>query len=458
MTPALQPAVHPCRRLAVVGAGWAGLAAAVQAVEAGWQVSVFEMAPQVGGRARSLTPRDLPGPPTAHGPWRPDNGQHILIGAYTATLALMRRVGADPHRLLWRGPLALVDERGEGLRLPPGPAIPAFLRAVWALKRWSLADRLALLRHCSGWLLRGFRCQTSTTVQQLCADLPAAVRRDLIDPLCVAALNTPAEAASGAVFLRVLRDALFAGPGSSDLLIPCRPLAELLPEPALAWLQRTGAQVKLGRRSTRLQPASRSNGEGWNVDGEPFDAVVLACSAPEAARLSADVAPVWSARAAAFAYEPILTAYLQAPGARLIAPMVALAEGPQAPAQFAFDHGQLGGPPGLLALVVSGAAGWVARGQDAAAAALQQQAAQLLRASPRGGLAEPELLQLIAEKRATFRCVPGLDRPPAWICPGLVAAGDFVEGPYPATLEGAVRSGLAAAQRLTSPSPPSPRA
>lgn len=454
MTPALQPAAH--RRLAVVGAGWAGLAAAVQAVEAGWQVTVFEMAPQAGGRARSLMPRDRPGPATAQGPWRPDNGQHILIGAYTATLALMRQVGADPDRLLWRGPLALVDAGGEGLRLPAGSAIPAFLRAVWALKRWSVADRLALLRHCSGWLLRGFRCESSTTVQQLTAALPEAVRRELIDPLCVAALNTPAATASAAVFLRVLRDALFAGPGSSDLLIPQRPLAELLPEPALPWLQQRGASLQLGRRVGRLQPSAI--GAGGTVDGEPFDAITLACSAAEAARLSADVAPAWSARAAAFTYEPILTAYLQAPGARLIAPMVALAEGPQAPAQFAFDHGQLGGPPGLLALVVSGAAGWVARGQDAAAAALQQQAAQLLRASPQSGLGEPELLQLIAEKRATFRCVPGLDRPPAWICPGLAAAGDFVEGPYPATLEGAVRSGMAAAQLLTSPSPPSPRA
>jgi hypothetical protein len=283
-------------------------------------------------------------------------------------------------------------------------------------------------------------------VQQLTAALPEAVRRELIDPLCVAALNTPADAASGAVFLRVLRDALFAGPGSSDLLIPQRPLAELLPEPALAWLQQRGASLQLGRRVGCLQPSA--TGTGWTVDGELFDAVVLACSAAEAARLSADISPDWSARAAAFSYEPILTAYLQAPGARLIAPMVALAEGPQAPAQFAFDHGQLGGPPGLLALVVSGAAGWVTRGQDAAAVALQQQAAQLLRASPQGGLAEPELLQLIAEKRATFRCVPGLDRPPSWICPGLVAAGDFVEGPYPATLEGAVRSGLAAVKAI----------
>jgi hypothetical protein len=363
---------------------------------------------------------------------------------------LHQRIALTPlrklWRLLWRGPLALVDARGEGLRLPAGPAIPAFLRAVWALKRWSAGDRLALLRHCSGWLLRGFRCKSSTTVQQLTAALPEAVRRELIDPLCVAALNTPADAASGAVFLRVLRDALFAGPGSSDLLIPQRPLAELLPEPALAWLQQRGASLQLGRRVGCLQPSA--TGTGWTVDGELFDAVVLACSAAEAARLSADISPDWSARAAAFSYEPILTAYLQAPGARLIAPMVALAEGPQAPAQFAFDHGQLGGPPGLLALVVSGAAGWVTRGQDAAAVALQQQAAQLLRASPQGGLAEPELLQLIAEKRATFRCVPGLDRPPSWICPGLVAAGDFVEGPYPATLEGAVRSGLAAVKAI----------
>lgn len=419
------------RRIAVIGGGWAGLAAAVEATARGHAVTLFEMAPRLGGRARSLAAAEPGATPL-------DNGQHILIGAYTATLALMRRVGVDPDAVLLRMPLTLVDADGQGLRLGRGPVLIAFTRAVWAMTHWRWRERLALSNAALGWLLRGFRCDPTWTVARLTATLPERVRHEFVDPLCVAALNTPADAASATVFLRVLHDALFAGPGSSDLLVPRRPLAELLPEPAQAWLIGHGVKVHTARRVQHLQRSA----DGWTVDGEAFDRVVLACSASEAARLTADVAPAWSALAAAFGYEPIVTVYLHAPGARLVAPMVALAEGPQAPAQFAFDHGALGAAAGVFALVVSGAAPWVARGLEATGAAALAQAQRVLRGVDARGIA---VMKVVAEKRATFRCVPGLDRPGASIADGLAAAGDFVDGPYPATLEGAVRSGVAAA-------------
>jgi hydroxysqualene dehydroxylase len=117
-----------------------------------------------------------------------------------------------------------------------------------------------------------------------------------------------------------------------------------------------------------------------------------------------------------------------------------------APAQFVFDHGALGGPAGRMAFVVSGAAPWVAQGTDAVVQALLAQANA---AFPAGTWpAPPRLLRLITEKRATFRCTPGVDRPPGWIAEGLMAAGDYIQGPYPATLEGAVRAGRAAAAAL----------
>jgi hypothetical protein len=128
--------------------------------------------------------------------------------------------------------------------------------------------------------------------------------------------------------------------------------------------------------------------------------------------------------------------------------MLALAAGPGAPAQFVFDRGQLGGPPGLLAFVISGAQPWVDAGREATVAATLAQARHAL------GAWLPEdvrLLRWIAEKRATFRCVPGLIRPTARIATGLIAAGDHVDGPYPATLEGAVRSGVQAVALLRAP-------
>jgi squalene-associated FAD-dependent desaturase len=443
--------------IAVIGAGWAGLAAAVEAVRRSHRVTVHEMAPQAGGRARSQ-PADASG-------LRLDNGQHILIGAYTETLALMRTVGADPDRLLRRLPLALLDADGCGLRLPPGPALLAFGRGVWAQRGWRASERLALLTTAARWLLQGFRCDPAISVAELSAGLPAAIRAELIEPLCVAALNTPAAAASGEVFLRVLRDALFGGRGAADLLLPRVPLAELLPEPTLAWLQQHGAVLRLRQRVQQLEPAAAGQ-TGWHVDGEHHDAVVLACSASEAARLTAVLAPAWSAQAGAFGYEPIITVTLRCPGARLAAPMVQLAESARAPAQFAFDQGQIAADPttdtstrtttapdrtrtmhvgaGLFTFVVSGAAPWVARDQAEVVQAVLAQAEHALR-TPAGKARAPiELVRTVTEKRATFRCTPGLARPPARIANGLVAAGDYVAGPYPATLEGAVRSGLAA--------------
>lgn len=420
------------RSVAVVGAGWAGLAAAVTLARAGRAVTVFEMAPRAGGRARAV---DRDGTV-----W--DNGQHILIGAYRETLALMREVGADPDALLHRSPLCLRQPGRHGLRLPPGAAVPAFARGVLGQRDWPMTDRLALLAAAAGWAARRFRCPPDWTVDRLCARLPERLRVELIDPLCVAALNTPATEASAAVLLRVLRDALFGGRGGADLLLPRAPLDALLPAPARAWLTRHGAVLREGRRVTAVAGADG----GWTVDGEPFDAVVLAASSTETARLAAPIDGRWAARAAALRHEPIVTAYVEAEGARLDEPMMALAEGPGAPAQFAFDLGALGRPAGRLAFVVSGAAPWVDRGRDAIDAALRAQARA---AWPDAAWpARMSLRELLIEKRATFRCTPGLDRPPAAVAPGLVAAGDFVEGPYPATLEGAVRSGRGAARLL----------
>jgi hydroxysqualene dehydroxylase len=421
-------------KVAVIGAGWAGLAAAVRATEAGHAVTVFEMSAQVGGRARSVEA----------GAFTLDNGQHILIGAYVRTLALMATLGADSSALLHRRPLELRYPDGRGLSMPRGPAWLVFGLAVARTQGWGWRDRAALIAAAAGWALRGFRCPPDWTVAHLCRSLPPRVRQLMIDPLCVAALNTPAHEASATVFLRVLRDALFSAPGSADLLLPRAPLGELVPLPAAAWLLQRGATLRLRQRVAALD----RDGGGWRVDGERFHAVVLAGSASEMARLAAPHAPAWATQAEAMPYEPIVTVYLRAPGARLPSPMTALVEGPEAPAQFAFDHGALGAQPGLFAFVVSGARAWVERGLEATGSAVLVQAQ---RDMPAGTWPKPpEVLRVLAEKRATFRCVPGLPRPAASVAAALLAAGDFIEGPYPATLEGAVRSGEHAAALLHS--------
>lgn len=417
------------KRIAVVGGGWAGLAAAVRAVERGHPVTLFEMAHTLGGRARTVE----------RGTQRIDNGQHILIGAYVRTLALMRTVGVDAPAVLARLPLALPTPDGRGLRLPGGSPLLSFVRGVLTHSAWPLADRLALLAAAAGWALRGFRAAPPLSVAALCRTLPPAVLHDLVEPLCVAALNTPAAEASAAVFLRVLRDALFSGPGSADLLLPRRPLGALLPEAAAQWLSERGATLRTGVRVQRLERIGRQ----WQVDGETFDAVVVACTAPEAGRLLAALAPAAAGIAQALRHEPIITVTLDCAGARLIAPMVSL---PAGPAQFAFDHGAIGATPGRFTFVISGAQPWVDAGLDAASQAVLAQAQTQF---PPGTWPQPPtVFATLAERRATFRCTPSLARAPAAIAPGLALAGDHVEGPYPATLEGAVRSGEAAVELI----------
>jgi squalene-associated FAD-dependent desaturase len=431
--------------VAVIGAGWAGLAAAVKATQAGHAVTLWEMAPQPGGRARCGY--------MAHG-IAYDNGQHILIGAYRDTLALMRQVGVDPDRVLQRRPLALCYPDGRGLALPGGPPMLAFLRGVLSMPGYTLGERLGLLRIAGGWLLRGFRCDPTWSVATLCAGLPARIHRDLIEPLCVAALNTPAESASAAVLLRVLHDALFAVRGGSDLLLPRRDLSALLPQPALQWLRSRGARVLLGRRIGALE---RGSPAGWQVDGQTVDAVILAAGPQESARLAEAHAPGWARLVRALPFEPIATVYaplpgpLKAPGepgraGPLALPMTALDADASRPAQYVFDLDALRGEAGAgLAFVISGAAPWVAQGRDALAAAVVAQAHEAL--GLRLDAAAPGF-RVVVEKRATFLCRPGLERPGLTIAPGLLAAGDHVAGPYPSTLEGAVRSGLHAAGAL----------
>lgn len=419
------------RRVAIVGAGWAGLAAAVEATRAGHAVTLFEMAAQPGGRARDV----LAGERSL------DNGQHILIGAYRETLRLMRSVGVDEASVLLRTPLRIGDANGRGLYLKPGAPIPAFAGAVARRAGWSWRDRLSLLSTACHWAFQRFDCDPSWTVERLATRLRPAVNRDLIDPLCVAALNTPAREASGRVFLRVLRDALFAGAGSADLLLPRAGLSSVFPRPAVQWLRAHGAAIRHGHRVMALRPRP----EGWDVDEEPFDAVVVATPPGEAARLLADIAPSWAATASALRYEPIVTVYAHSQNARLPEPMLALDADAQNPAQFVFDRGQLGGAAGLMAFVISGAAPWVERGTEATTRATFEQARAQLGAHLRGSL---QPVQTIVEKRATFRCTPSLRRVPGVIARGLHAAGDHVDGPYPATLEGAVRSAVAAVQAL----------
>lgn len=453
------------KKIAIVGGGWAGMAAAVAATQAGHHVTVFEASQALGGRAR-LVEGILPdGSPVTL-----DNGQHILIGAYSHTLRLMQQVGVNLDKALLRLPLTLQFPDKKGLKLPNWPSSLAPLDAAWAIatvRGWSWSDKLSLLRAASGWQRAGFKCLQHISVAQLCHKtqpaLTARVMAELIEPLCVSALNTASHDASAQVFLRVLQDAMFSKSvkitdktafASSNLLLPTRDLSNLFPHAAASWLLKHGGRIQLGERVGSVE----FDATGWQVctaSGKlPFAAVVLAGSASNMASVGINTSctatnsiainkvstelnhliqresSAWQATAKALQYEAITTVYAYAPGVHLAQPMVTLRSDAQFPAQFVFDRGQLGGPAGLLAFVISASQG--------EREVLQRQA--LAQAATQLGLTDLQAVQTIVEKRATFSCTPGLLRPNALIAPGLLVCGDYVDGPYPATLEGAVRS------------------
>ena len=420
-------------KIAIIGAGWSGLAAAARATRSGHEVTVFEASRSLGGRARALSAKLPDGQSVML-----DNGQHILIGAYHQTLKLMRGVGVDPESALLRLPLTLQFPGGDGLKLPPLRAPWDALIGITTARGWTWGDKLSLLLAAARWQWRDFACPDELTVAALCHSLSARVMVELIEPLCVSALNTPADRASARVFLRVLQDSLFATPGGSNLLLPRVDLSACFPDAAARWLSEHGGRVVLGERVPSLTPLP----SGWQVQDEAFDQVVLAVSATEAVRLverteaGLPAALVrllqdWRATAQALRFEAITTVYAYAAGARLKQPMLALRSDAANPAQFAFDRGQLDGPAGLIALVVSASVGELATIET-----------QVLAQAQRQLNLELQVLRSVTEKRATFACTAALRRPAMEIAPGLRACGDYVAGPYPATLEGAVRSGL----------------
>ena len=421
------------RKIAVIGGGYAGMACAVELTRGGAQVTLFERSHTLGGRARVV----------AKDGRRVDNGQHILIGAYTELARLMRITGQSPKSML-RLPLTLLTPGR--LRLVAA-RLPAPLHLAVGLLRaqgLSWTDRRAMLRLMNHLKRRDWRVEPDCTVSELLRNTAQTPR--LIEliwvPLCVAALNTHAEEASAQVFADVLRDSLGASAADSELLIPRTDLTELFPVQAARYLATRRGRLETG--STITAVTREKDGFALHGDSLPsrrYDQVVIATAPYHAGALLRSAGCEVQADAVdALRHEPITTVYLElGPQVRLPAPMIGLTDGP---AQWAFDRGALGGEDGLIAFVISasGPHGELTR-EELEAAVLEQLARQLGRSLP-----QARWSMTITEKRATIACTPGIKRPGTRTAvPGLWLAGDYLASPYPATLESAVRSGCAAA-------------
>jgi squalene-associated FAD-dependent desaturase len=402
--------------VAIVGAGYAGMAAAVALAERGIAVHVYESGPVPGGRARRVTVRGR----------SLDNGQHLLVGAYRELLGLMRTVGV-PEAAVLRIPLELRYAHGFALRALPLPAPLGLLGGLLFARGVPLAERLAAVRFMRALRALGFRLAVDCSV----AELLARHRQDgrighyLWMPLCVAALNTPVARASANAFLAVLRDTLDGPSGASDLVLPRVDLSRLFPEPAAAFVRARGGAVQCGTPVRDLESLRAR-----------FAQIIVAVGPHQLKALAPELAFETT-------YEPITTVYLQYPKqVRLARPMLGLDQGW---VQWVFDRGVLTGEHGRLACVISAHGPHEDLPHDDLAARC---ADELARAFP--ALPQPSWSQVISEKRATVDCSADAPRPALRTAlPGVFLAGDYMDPEYPPTLEGAVRSGLRAATAVS---------
>jgi squalene-associated FAD-dependent desaturase len=437
---------HQTTHTAIIGGGYAGMAAAVALAGRGITVTVFESAQQLGGRARGVMHNDT----------QLDNGQHLLLGCYRATLRMIEQVGGNIEKDFLRLPLQL-DLHGEfSFKAPRLPAPLHLLVALFNAQGLSFRERLNAARFMLALRRANFKLPSPAggggageegndmTVTELLAQHQqnAALVQKLWEPLCIAALNTPIHKASAQVLLNVLRDALNQSRDYSDMLLPRINFTALFPQRAASYVEQHGGKVLIACGVEALRPLEDGMEITTARGTEKFSHVICAAQPVVAARLLRPIKALAEtvAQIDRLEHQPIYTVYLQYPAhITLPHPMLGLH---LCYSQWLFDKGRISGQYGLLATVISAEGIHQELSQDELA---QKVIAEL---SAEFGIAEqPAWFKVIAEKRATFCCSPNLQRPSQLTpLPRLLLAGDYTAGDYPATLEGAVMSGLKCAE------------
>jgi squalene-associated FAD-dependent desaturase len=388
-----------------------------------------------------------------------DNGQHLLLGAYAQTRNVIAAVhGGDGESQWLRSPLSIVPlaagSSGLRLRIPHLPGRLGLVCGLVGAGGMALHERLALVKWFGRLSRAEFRCREDTTAETLLADGPEVAARELWGPLCLAALNTPVQRASGQVFANVLR-AAFASAHASDLLFPSTDLSSLFPDAAVRFVQARGGTVALRTRASIASIADDCVVVNDLAQDRRFDGLVIAAGPHQFEALASAHSPLREAVAAvqALAYEPIATVWL---GYRERVPVLStLARLDDAPGQWIVDRSEVlaraepdrerPSLASLVAIVISASGAHEALEPAALAAACD---AQLRRLVP--GWPPLAWSQTIVEQRATYACTPGRPRPAnAHPHPRVALAGDWLDEELPATIEAAVRTGVTAAFAVT---------
>lgn len=422
--------------VAIVGGGYAGMAAATSLARDGVKVTVYEAARQLGGRARRVDYHGI----------ALDNGLHILIGAYVETLRLIELVNPCHADAVIRMPLTWNVHDEMRLR---AARLPAPLHLLWGLvcaSGLSVRQKFAAARFLAALKAGGYTLERDVSVETLLArhGQDEKLRKLLWRPLCVAALNTPPPIASAQVFLNVLRDSLDASRAASDLVLARVDLSALFPEAAAAYVEERGGAILRAARVTAIDPQS----DGFEIEangGRVRYSHVICAIAPHqvnAFLIGITALSDIAATIERLQHQPIHSVWLQYPvPVDLPSPMLGLTSGL---IHWVFDRDALSGQRGLVGAVISAAGDHQQMTQEELGLSVHRELRQLVNDLP-----EPAWTRVIAEKRATIACTPNLKRPPQ-VTPlrGFYLAGDYTASEYPATIESAVRSGIACAQHI----------
>ena len=424
---------NSARKIAIIGGGWAGLSAAVKLTQRGHRVTLFESAKQLGGRARCV----------AFGEQRVDNGQHLLLGAYTETLNMLQLCGVNIDKAILRSPLKIkvIERLGTEFNLLPNrlPAPFNVLVAFLTLPSLSKRERLKTVWFLLKLRLCGFKISRDITVRKLLRHQPEIMVKMFWEPLCIAALNTSINEASAKIFLSVLKDSFTQNADASDLLIPKVDLANLFVHPAMQYIEEHGGTLSLGKKIDLIK---KNNSKYTIIDAEGHqynaDDVILAGSPKSTLALleKSALLETTQQQLQQLSYEPICTIYLQyADDIRLPLPMIGLTN---CTGQWIFDR-HFCGQAGLMAVVISASGPHMQLDKMTLAQLVSDELAELF------NWPDASSSFVIREKRATFKAHVDVDklRPDIatseknlWLC------GDYTTSPYPATLEAAVQSGL----------------
>ena len=420
-------------RVVVVGGGLAGLAAALELANGDAEVTLLEARPTLGGAVQTLPEREGdPDPP-------PDNGQHIALGCCTEYLRFLARIGEAGS--VKRVPLALCVLGEEGSVATIGAGVLPLLR----YRHLSLVDRLGVARVARKLGRLDPTEHDDETFRSLLRRLgqsQAAIDR-FWDVFMRPALNLRSEEASAAPAVFTVQRALLGPRGAGDLVLPTRPLGAMHGDAAARTLEATGAIVRTRARVAELEPEAAVLGDGERVEADAF---VLAVPPVESARLLGDEDP-------GFEDSPIVSIHMLFDRRVLEPPLAALLG---SPAHWVFDRGRLTNrePEAgqYLTVVSSGAPELLeVRGRDLV---------ELMAGELTARLGEAQLVwsRVSREPGATLAARPGTEarRPgPETGRSNVVRAGAWTRTGWPATMEGAIRSGISAAERLRGhPGPP----